>query len=45
MKEFLFQSLTDFNANPNEYLEKIRTRARFFTWEKAAKQYLELYKH
>jgi glycosyltransferase involved in cell wall biosynthesis len=44
MKNFVYDSLADFNENPNEYLEKIRARARFFTWEKAAKQYLELYK-
>lgn len=45
MKEFVYKSLADFNANPNNYLDKIRARARFFTWEKAAKQYLELYKN
>jgi hypothetical protein len=27
-----------------KYLEKIRARARYFSWEKAAIQYLELYK-
>ena len=44
MRDFLFESLTDFDTNPNKYLEKIRTRARYFSWEKAALQYLELYK-
>ena len=44
MKTFLFSKLNDFESNKHFYLEKIRTRANFFSWEKAAKQYLELYK-
>jgi glycosyltransferase involved in cell wall biosynthesis len=44
MRDFLFESLSDFNTNPKKYLEKIRARARYFSWEKAAIQYLELYK-
>jgi glycosyltransferase involved in cell wall biosynthesis len=44
MRDFLFESLSDFNTNPKKYLDKIRARARFFSWEKAANQYLELYK-
>lgn len=43
MKDFLFSNLEAFNTNKPFYLEKIRTRASFFSWEKAAKEYLELY--
>lgn len=43
MKEFLETQLSAFNNNPAPYLEKINARANFFTWEKAAKAYIELY--
>jgi len=44
MKDFLYESLEEFNKNPDFYIKKITERANYFTWEKAAKQYLELYK-
>ncbi|NJM80485.1 MAG: glycosyltransferase family 4 protein [Flavobacterium sp.] len=43
MKDFLFTNLEAFNTNKLFYLEKIKARANFFSWEKAAKEYLELY--
>lgn len=44
MKEFLFSNLDTFTKNKELYIEKIRQRATFFSWEKAAKEYLGLYK-
>jgi glycosyltransferase involved in cell wall biosynthesis len=43
MKDFLLSKLEDFNTNKSFYVPKIRERADFFSWEKAAKEYLELY--
>ena len=43
MKEFLLENLENFKANRVFYIDKIRKRANYFSWEKAAKQYLELY--
>lgn len=43
MKDFLLKELGNFNNNPTLYLEKIKARADFFTWEKAALAYMELY--
>ena len=43
MKEFLYSNLETFSKNREFYVDKIRQRAHFFSWEKAAKLYLELY--
>lgn len=43
MKEFLLENLENFKTNRVFYIDKIRKRANYFSWEKAAKQYLELY--
>lgn len=44
MKDLLFQRLSDFDANPDDYREKLRTRADFFSWDKAAAAYIDCYK-
>ncbi|VXC12934.1 Glycosyl transferase family 1 [Flavobacterium sp. 9AF] len=44
MRDFLFSKLEIFEKNKDFFIEKIKARADFFTWEKAAKAYLNLYK-
>lgn len=44
MKDFLFSKLDLFSKNQAFYTEKLKTRADFFSWEKAAKDYLRLYR-
>jgi len=44
MRDFVMDSLADFNNKPGVYLEKIKTRADFFSWSKAAQSYLDLYR-
>lgn len=43
MKNFLFDNLNEFNNNSKEWKNKIKKRAEFFTWEKAAHEYIKLY--
>ena len=42
MQETLKDSLAHFADEPNQ-AEKMKQRARLFTWDKAANQYLDLY--
>jgi len=44
MRDFVIENLEKFNANPGTYLEKIKARADFFSWDKAAEEYLALYR-
>ena len=44
MKENLFESLHQFYQNKEFYTKKLIDRATFFSWDKAAKSYLKLYK-
>jgi glycosyltransferase involved in cell wall biosynthesis len=44
MRDFVLQNLDSFNNNPNDYLPKIRERADFFSWDKAAGEYISLYR-
>ena len=44
MKEKLFECLHQFSQNKEFYTKKLIARATFFSWDKAAKSYLELYK-
>lgn len=43
MNDFLTTTLTQFKENPEVYLKKIYDRANYFSWDKAAKEYLALY--
>lgn len=44
MRDFVQQNLSHFSANPGNYIEKIKARGRFFSWDKAAEEYLKLYR-
>ncbi|AWH86797.1 glycosyltransferase family 1 protein [Flavobacterium album] len=44
MRDFVLQNLQRYHASPGSYVEKIKARAAFFSWDKAAHAYLELYR-
>ncbi|MXN91928.1 glycosyltransferase [Flavobacterium sp. Sd200] len=44
MSNVVTQKLEAFKNNPAPYLEKIKSRADFFSWDKAAAEYLKLYR-
>lgn len=44
MRDFVLENLGLFKSNPDIYLEKLNTRASFFSWDKAAEEYLALYR-
>lgn len=44
MRDFVLANLSLFTKNPGIYLEKIKTRANFFSWSKAAEEYISLYR-
>lgn len=44
MKSILLTNINLFKFNGINAVEKVKKRATFFDWKKAAKEYLELYK-
>lgn len=44
MKEMLFKNLSLFAQNETDYKKKLIDRSHFFDWQKAAEEYLALYK-
>lgn len=44
MRDFVMESLALFKANPDTYLDRLTKRATFFSWDKAASEYLSLYR-
>ncbi|MBA5628507.1 glycosyltransferase family 4 protein [Moheibacter lacus] len=44
MKELLMEKLNEFASNPLEFEEKLKNRADYFSWETAAKQYVNCYR-
>jgi len=44
MRDFVIENLEKFKANPAAYLDKIKARADFFSWAKAAEEYISLYR-
>lgn len=44
MKSVVLEKLSDFETNKESRLNLLKERAEYFSWEKAAKQYLELYR-
>jgi len=44
MRDFVLQKLGEFEQRPDMYLDKIKTRADFFSWDKAAEEYISLYR-
>jgi glycosyltransferase involved in cell wall biosynthesis len=43
MRDFVLENLALYTQNPDFYLDRIKARAQFFSWDKAAGQYLNLY--
>ena len=43
MKDVVIKGLTEFNTNKTTWEEKLYKRATFFSWEKAAQEYLSVY--
>ena len=44
MKGVILNHLDVFNNNPAPFLEKIKARADYFSWDKAAAEYIKLYR-
>lgn len=44
MRDVVLNNLETFKNNPAPYLEKIKSRADYFNWDKAAAEYLKLYR-
>jgi len=44
MKETLFSKLNHFESNKETMINKLNERGLFFSWDKAAKEYLQLYR-
>ena len=44
MAQIFKKNMTEYEAHKNVFEEKLKARANFFSWDKAAKEYLKVYK-
>ena len=44
MKDFLFEKLEEFNRDSENWVKKLKERAGYFSWDKAAREYLDCYR-